>query len=102
MRKPKHAPYARPQRSMHRIAPFSPWEKVARARKASRDQLYQYKRQQGPVLCYVCGLEIKAKYLASLEHIQPLSKGGVDDSCNYELSHQACNLARGNNLEFSI
>lgn len=49
-------------------------------------------------LCYRCGQEIIVFSDATLEHIVPLSKGGLDNPNNMALSHEGCNLMAGNSM----
>ncbi|MEL7545602.1 MAG: HNH endonuclease signature motif containing protein [Pseudomonadota bacterium] len=39
---------------------------------------------------------IWARQRATLDHIQPKSKGGSDAEQNYQLAHAVCNRRRGN------
>lgn len=66
-----------------------------------RDTVYKMisKRNDGTVPCFVCGRHVKENH-ASLEHKLPLSHGGTDDFDNLAISHNMCNLRRGNNLDF--
>lgn len=35
---------------------------------------------------------------ATIDHIVPISKGGLDVPANWQLAHQRCNVAKGNAL----
>lgn len=48
-------------------------------------------------LCCICGNPMTLDD-SSLEHVIPLSKGGLNHPNNYALSHIACNLAKGSSL----
>ncbi len=67
-----------------------------------------YKRDQG--ICYICGLQcnyedyvirgdifIAGDYYPSIEHIKPLSKGGLHSWNNVKLAHRRCNTFKGVN-----
>ncbi len=65
--------------------------------KQRRDTLYKmlFKKHDGHVHCFVCGKHVKEKS-ATVEHVLPLSKGGTDDMDNLSISHNFCNMKRGN------
>jgi len=46
-------------------------------------------------ICALCNIWVKPRY-ASLEHKQPLSKGGTHIWDNIQLSHLKCNLQKSN------
>ena len=57
-----------------------------------------YAAAGGPVYCSVCRLPV-AREQASLEHAQPLAKGGAHDAVNASgVSHQRCNARKGSRL----
>lgn len=66
-------------------------------RQGRRETIYRMllKKNYGRVPCFVCGHHVEKKD-ATLEHIQPRSKGGMDDMGNLSISHRLCNQARGN------
>lgn len=47
--------------------------------------------------CYLCHKTIPPHEM-SIDHIVPLSKGGLDEYSNYALAHLKCNMAKGNAL----
>lgn len=47
-------------------------------------------------LCAICEKEILTMKEASIDHIIPLSKGGVHGPNNMQLAHVECNLKKGN------
>ena len=49
-------------------------------------------------LCYRCKRPILVFTDATLEHIVPLSQGGLDNQNNMALSHERCNKEAGNNM----
>jgi 5-methylcytosine-specific restriction endonuclease McrA len=70
-----------------------------RARMCRRRALYI--EQRG--LCAECGevmlidvgdVQYLMPLFATIDHIQPLSKGGVDEATNRRLVHKACNEAK--------
>ncbi|MFG6462304.1 HNH endonuclease [Roseateles sp. DXS20W] len=71
--------------------------RVAQVRKQRRETVYKMKRKRcyGVVPCFVCGQHVDEMH-ATLEHVQPLSKGGTDAMANLDISHSWCNQARGN------
>ena len=65
-----------------------------------------YQRDKG--ICYICGLKcfysdyvkkdntfIAGNYYPSIEHIKPLSKGGLHSWDNVRLAHRICNTMKG-------
>lgn len=55
--------------------------------------------------CFVCGEKIcpqenrSLRNGATIEHIVPISKGGLHEWSNVAVSHRKCNSAKGNKLE---
>jgi 5-methylcytosine-specific restriction endonuclease McrA len=49
-------------------------------------------------LCALCGEVILTMKDATIDHITPLSKGGVHVPNNMQLAHYNCNQKKGNNL----
>ena len=47
--------------------------------------------------CFHCG-EVVERKDGSVEHIIPLSRGGLNNRNNYALAHQKCNLKKGNQV----
>jgi 5-methylcytosine-specific restriction endonuclease McrA len=47
--------------------------------------------------CHWCGCELTLE-TSTLEHIYPLSKGGLDQPNNWTLACHACNQKRGNSM----
>ena len=41
--------------------------------------------------CYLCGKPIEQMKDITIDHWEPVSKGGLDDIGNYRLAHYACN-----------
>lgn len=68
-------------------------------RQNRRDTVYKMlsKKHDGSVPCFVCGRHVPERY-ATLEHIEPISLGGTDDMDNLAISHNTCNVKRGNTL----
>lgn len=65
-----------------------------------------FKRDKG--ICYICGLAcnyddyevrnnyfIAGEYYPSIEHVKPLSKGGLHSWDNVKLAHRRCNTCKG-------
>ena len=50
-----------------------------------------------PRHCWMCGL-LLTRGTASVDHLQPKSRGGVDRGDNYKLACKPCNSGRGNQL----
>ena len=48
-----------------------------------------------PRKCWMCGCGLD-RWTASVDHLQPKSKGGKDRADNYKLACKPCNSARGN------
>lgn len=49
-------------------------------------------------LCYRCGKVIESVEEATIEHIIPRSKGGLDHPNNYAISHGKCNWEAGDKM----
>jgi len=52
-------------------------------------------------ICGICDLQIAAeyddrRYMPSLDHIVPLSKGGEHSYANTQPAHLLCNIRKGN------
>lgn len=47
-------------------------------------------------ICAICGLPIENKKDLTLDHIKPISKGGLTTIENCQLAHKWCNLRKGN------
>ena len=58
-----------------------------------RQKLYD----RGVTKCFVCGKHMNFEE-TTLEHIIPLSKGGANREDNYSLSHDRCNVGKGDSL----
>lgn len=63
----------------------------------------RFKKQDG--LCAICGLKMFKPFVngppslkATLDHIIPLSKGGLDHWENVQAVHHKCNQEKGNKL----
>lgn len=67
----------------------------------SADTADMYKRRDGG-RCHLCKGEIdnhaggNGDFLISLDHLEPVSKGGLDYPSNIRAAHQTCNKGRGN------
>lgn len=58
-----------------------------------------YRRSDGR--CGLCGQPVDLKVMKgreqpSIDHIIPLSRGGLDERCNTQLAHCGCNSKKGN------
>ena len=51
-------------------------------------------KQYGTLTCYLCGKKIKFGE-DSIDHKQPISKGGNNDYCNLAIAHLICNKKKG-------
>jgi 5-methylcytosine-specific restriction endonuclease McrA len=55
-------------------------------------------------LCHICNQEIdlslarNSRFGATIDHVIPLSKGGVDELANLKLAHWICNIKKGNRI----
>lgn len=50
-------------------------------------------------ICGICRLPITNMSEATIDHIRPESKGGLDNYENLQIAHEACNLAKGNTYD---
>lgn len=91
-RRPKfHAPYKTPRRYLN-----------GTERKKYREELYAAIMQtEAVVLCFVCD-EPVSEADATLEHITPIALGGEDHPDNFAISHSACNMRRGAQMNRSL
>ena len=46
--------------------------------------------------CGICGKVIESMDEATIDHIVPISKGGMHSPKNMQLAHASCNSAKGN------
>lgn len=73
---------------------------------AFRTLLYKHERslivqnllRRDGTICYLCGLEMGLEDM-TIDHVVPLSKGGRDGMINYKITHELCNLEKGNMTE---
>lgn len=47
-------------------------------------------------VCALCGLPFQSKKDITIDHIEPMSKGGKDELENYQLAHYGCNQTKAN------
>lgn len=57
-------------------------------------------RSKGITDCFWCGKPLLDD--CTIEHIVPLSKGGLDCESNWALAHEKCNQKHGDRIEASI
>lgn len=60
-------------------------------RKWHKNRLFQQSN-----ICGICNQPITNMKEATIDHIIPLSKGGIDDITNMQLAHSDCNQLKGN------
>ncbi len=48
-------------------------------------------------ICYLCSETMRYRE-ATIDHVVPLAKDGADNMTNYKLTHERCNLEKGNML----
>ena len=66
--------------------------------KATIQRIYEDNiKQYGTLTCYLCGNPIKFGD-DSIDHKQPISRGGNNDYCNLAIAHLLCNKQKGNKL----
>jgi len=57
------------------------------------------------VLCHLCGVDVdlalprNSRFGATIDHVVPLSKGGLDVLDNLKLAHWICNIKKGNRVD---
>ena len=61
--------------------------------KKVKEKMYQKDKQ-----CKICGTQILWIEDCTLDHIIPISKGGLNNSNNYQLAHERCNQNKGNEI----
>lgn len=69
---------------------------------AETKRLQFIKRQlinSGGAICGICGKPITDMKDCTIDHIRPLSKGGMSTIENCQLAHSRCNLLKGNKEE---
>ena len=69
-------------------------KKDQRKKSYRNERAMLFERQKN---CHWCGCVLTIE-TATLEHIYPLSKGGLDNANNYTLACKPCNNARGNEM----
>ena len=47
-------------------------------------------------VCYICGMPFNSMKEITLDHLVPVSKGGIDELSNYGLAHLHCNQLKDN------
>ena len=70
-------------------------------RKGSYKQMVNKMYKRG-CKCGICGVKFKCREEATLDHRIPLSKGGANKRCNYQLAHGECNRIKGNSILSNI
>lgn len=53
-------------------------------------------------ICGICKLPILNAKEATIDHIIPLDKDGIDDITNMQLAHESCNQAKGNEMPANL
>ena len=57
------------------------------------------------VVCHLCGVDVdlalprNSRFGATIDHVVPLSKGGLDVLDNLKLAHWICNIKKGNRVD---
>ena len=69
-------------------------KKDQRKKSYRNERAMLFERQKN---CHWCGCVLTIE-TATLEHIYPLSKGGLDNPNNYTLACEPCNTKRGNSM----
>lgn len=79
------------------IAPAT--HKVPRDKNQGRYRKYKAWRikRPGGSVCRWCGRALTIE-TATLEHVVPLDRGGLDCESNWDVACESCNKARGNNM----
>ena len=72
-------------------------QRVKAVRKASRGKRAKKRLMAKHPLCHWCKEPLTAEN-ATLEHIVPLGRGGLDHHCNMTLACYDCNQMRGSNM----
>ena len=81
-------------KTVKRQSQTTPANRIAHEQIAERDGLD----------CYLCNQPIDmalprtSKMGATIDHVIPLSRGGLDEMSNLKLAHWGCNLAKSNKL----
>jgi 5-methylcytosine-specific restriction endonuclease McrA len=72
----------------------------SRAASIARDGVMRHLVRKYAGLCVLCGEPVSFRQgtpnYATIDHIVPRSKGGLDVPSNYQLACEQCNLRRGN------
>lgn len=70
-------------------------------KKGDRTRLRKALFREQAGICYLCGgmmlkeLTTVHQGFATLDHLTPLTRGGLDDRCNMKLAHYGCNNLKG-------
>jgi hypothetical protein len=74
--------------------PMTGTDRAERNSKMGQKRAWKAKRVRLGQPCWICHKPVKQS-TASLDHVVPLARGGLDQPNNWRLSHRACNHARG-------
>ena len=81
------------------ITRFTPREKThASAIKETRSKQFIRKQliNKNGAICSLCDKPIETMKDCTIDHIVPISKGGLTAIENCQLAHRSCNLSKGN------
>jgi 5-methylcytosine-specific restriction endonuclease McrA len=71
----------------------------------NRQQLIEWLKKRDGNDCKICGYPIvmaNGRWGYSIDHMLPLSKGGLHTASNVQLTHKICNNHKGNGSNESI
>jgi 5-methylcytosine-specific restriction endonuclease McrA len=88
------------QTMRYRLKTVKRQSQTTQANRIAHEQL----AERDGLSCYLCNevidmtLPKTSKYGATIDHVVPLSRGGLDELDNLKLAHWTCNLAKSNKL----
>jgi len=72
--------------------------KPERAREI-KDKVYEKYNDKGKYYCKECGFKSSLKVLFQIDHIKPMSKGGLTEVVNLQLLCKTCNMKKSDKYE---
>ncbi|MET8532401.1 HNH endonuclease signature motif containing protein [Streptomyces sp. NPDC005065] len=66
------------------------------ADKVTAQEVHAYWYASKLLACHLCGLSFSTVHPISLDHVEPLSKGGTHTLANFAPAHRWCNTQKGN------
>ncbi len=100
-------------RTMHRECAVEERRRAKYLRRSKGEQTGRARRgtlrslaERDNWVCHICGEQVPKRFgnygrAPSIDHVYPLTKGGLDVEENRRLAHKACNSAKGDSLDWA-